>query len=100
METNYEIDIIDENEVEVLDRGYDEVYEEDSSSNGFVKGAAVGGAIALGLVGGFALVRKLTGKNREAKQIKELEAKGYTVCKIEPAETEVDGVVENEETEE
>lgn len=97
--TNYEIDVINENEVEVFDRGYDEVYEE-PNNGGFVKGVFLGaglaGLLTLGVIG----VKKLTSKDRDAKQIKALEAKGYTVCKIEPTETKVEDVVEDTEAEE
>lgn len=97
--TNYEIDVIDENEVEIVDRGYDEVYEE-PNNGGFVKGLLIGTGVAAAIAACAVGVKKLTSKDREAKQIKALEAKGYTVCKIEPAKTEVEDVVDDTEAEE
>lgn len=100
MNENYEIDVIEENEVEVLDRGYDDVVYEESNNGGFVKGLIIGTGVAAAITASVIGIKKLTSKNKEEKQIKALEAKGYTVCKIEPAKTEVEEVVDDTETEE
>ena len=95
--TNYEIDVIDENEVEIIDRGYDEAYEE-STDGGMKKGIIIGTLIAAAGAGAVMLGRKLAKKKDNEKMIKKLEAEGYKVCKIDTDKTEVDEVVEEPET--